>query len=191
MLDKKELDNKIRCIWAGNDALYQAYHDEEWGRPEHDEQKLFELLILEGFQAGLSWITILRKRADFRSCFADFDYRSLAEWTEEQLEACLSNPKIIRNRLKINAVKTNAQAFIKIQEKFGSFDRYIWSFVGFKPIKNHFNHHDELPASTELSIEISRSLKKSGFKFIGPTIVYAFMQASGMVNDHVKNCFCY
>jgi DNA-3-methyladenine glycosylase I len=183
--------DKIRCDWAGNDVLYQNYHDEEWGRPEHDEQKLFELLILEGFQAGLSWITILRKRADLRSCFADFDYLSLAEWSEEQLEACLSNPKIIRNRLKINAVKTNAQAFIKIQEKFGSFDHYIWSFVGYKSIKNHYKQNNELPAATELSMEISRSLKKAGFKFIGPTIVYAFMQASGMVNDHVKDCFCY
>lgn len=183
--------DKIRCAWAGNDLLYQKYHDEEWGRPEHDEQKLFELLILEGFQAGLSWITILRKREDFRSCFEQFDYRKLAAWDNHQLESCMLNPKIIRNRLKINAVKTNAQAFMKIQGQFGSFDQYIWSFVDFQPIKNHFNHHRELPAATELSIEISRSLKKAGFKFIGPTIVYAFMQASGMVNDHVKDCFCY
>lgn len=182
---------KIRCVWAVNDALYQAYHDEEWGKPEHNEQKLFELLILEGFQAGLSWITILRKREDFRACFEQFDYRKLAEWKNDQLDACMSNPKIIRNRLKINAVKTNAKAFIQIQEKFGSFDQYIWSFVDFQPIKNHFNHHHELPAATELSIQISRALKKAGFKFIGPTIVYAFMQASGMVDDHVKDCFCY
>ena len=183
--------NKVRCTWAGNDVLYQNYHDEEWGRPEHDDRKLFELLILEGFQAGLSWITILRKREDFRACFEQFDYHILVQWQNNQLEACMLNPKIIRNRLKIYAVKSNAQAFMKIQEKFGSFDLYIWSFVDFKPIKNHFSHHNEVPAATELSIEISRSLKKAGFKFIGPTIVYAFMQASGMVNDHVKDCFCY
>lgn len=185
------MTNQTRCAWVSSDPLYIAYHDTEWGKPLHDEQKLFELLVLEGFQSGLSWITILRKREDFRKAFNQFDYQEIAQWKDEKLEECLKNPKIIRNRLKINAVKMNAQAFIKIQEKFGSFDRYIWEFVGFNPIQNHFFSHQELPSSTELSLAMSKSLKKHGFKFVGPTICYSFMQAAGLVNDHITECFCY
>ncbi|TBH70980.1 DNA-3-methyladenine glycosylase I [Aquirufa nivalisilvae] len=185
------MTNQTRCAWVSSDPLYIAYHDTEWGKPLHDEKKLFELLILEGFQSGLSWITILRKREDFREAFNQFDYQEIAQWKDEKLEECLKNPKIIRNRLKINAVKMNAQAFIKIQEKFGSFDRYIWEFVGFSPIQNHFFSHQELPSSTVLSLAMSKSLKKHGFKFVGPTICYSFMQAAGLVNDHITECFCY
>jgi DNA-3-methyladenine glycosylase I len=180
-----------RCLWPGNDPLYQAYHDHEWGKPLHDDQALFELLILEGFQSGLSWITILRKRDFFREAFENFDYRVLANWTEESLKSQLENPLIIRNRLKIWSVRTNAQAFIRIQEKFGSFDRFIWAFVNDQPIQNHFTSHEALPASTELSERMSKELKKLGFKFVGPTICYSFMQAAGLVNDHITSCFCY
>ncbi|RXK49683.1 DNA-3-methyladenine glycosylase I [Aquirufa rosea] len=180
-----------RCAWVNSDPLYIAYHDQEWGIPVHDDQQLFELLILEGFQSGLSWITILRKRDHFREAFDQFDYRKIAQWPEKKLSACLNNPHIIRNRLKINAVKMNAQAFINIQEKFGSFDRYIWEFVNYTPIQNHFFSHQELPSSTELSLTMSQSLKKHGFKFVGPTICYSFMQAAGLVNDHLTECFCY
>lgn len=180
-----------RCLWPGNDPLYIAYHDEEWGIPEHDDQKLFELLILEGFQSGLSWITILRKREHFRQAFANFDVKTLSQWDDKQFAECLENPLIIRNRLKIHAVRTNAQAFIQIQEKFGSFDRFIWEYVHHQPIKNHFHEHSDLPAQTDLSERMSRDLKKRGFKFVGPTICYSFMQAAGLVNDHLTSCFCY
>ena len=178
-----------RCPWCQGDALYKKYHDTEWGVPEHSDAKLFELLILEGFQSGLSWITILRKRADFRTVFEDFDYKVLANWPEEKLLQAMQNPKIIRNRLKIQSVKTNAQAFIEIQEKFGSFDRFIWGFVAHRPILNQFQSLKEIPPSTEISVQMSKALKKQGFRFVGPTICYAFMQASGMVNDHLTNCF--
>ncbi len=180
-----------RCQWVSNDPIYQNYHDTEWGVPKHGETDLFELLILEGFQAGLSWITILKKREDFRKTFENFNYKILANWSDEQLEMALENPKIVKNRLKVYAVRSNAIAFLKIQEKFGSFDKYIWNFVGFKPIKNHFNDIKELPAQTELSVKISTSLKKNGFKFVGPTIVYSFLQAAGLINDHTKNCELY
>jgi DNA-3-methyladenine glycosylase I len=185
------METTNRCLWPGNDPLYQAYHDHEWGKPLHDDQALFELLILEGFQSGLSWITILRKRDFFREAFENFDYRVLANWTEESLIRQLENPLIIRNRLKIWSVRTNAQAFIRIQEKFGSFDRFIWAFVNEQPIQNHFTSHEALPASTELSERMSKELKKLGFKFVGPTICYSFMQAAGLVNDHITNCFRY
>lgn len=185
------MTEQIRCTWPGNDSLYQAYHDHEWGRPMHDEHQLFELLILEGFQAGLSWITILRKREHFREAFVDFDYRELVDWPDEKWDACLQNPNIIRNRLKIQAVKTNAKAFIQIQEKFGSFDAYVWNFVGNVPVQNHVTRHEDLPVSTELSIRMSNELKKQGFKFVGPTICYSFMQAAGLVNDHLTTCFCH
>ena len=180
-----------RCHWPGNDPLYIAYHDEEWGIPEHNDQKLFELLILEGFQSGLSWITILRKREHFRQAFAHFDVKTLSQWDDKQLAQCLENPLIIRNRLKINAVRANAQAFIQIQEKFGSFDRFIWEYVNHHPITNHIHEHVDLPAQTDLSERMSRDLKKRGFKFVGPTICYSFMQAAGLVNDHLTSCFCY
>ena len=183
------METKIRCRWCGIDELYQTYHDLEWGNPEHRDDALFELLILEGFQAGLSWITILKRREAFRAAFAQFDYHALANWSNEQLEAQMQNELIIRNRLKINAVRTNAQAFIKIQEKFGSFNHYIWELVGHAPILNHFAHHGDLPSSTEISVLLSKSLKKNGFRFVGPTICYALMQASGLVNDHTTDCF--
>ena len=185
------MNTPTRCHWPGNDPLYIAYHDEEWGIPEHDDQKLFELLILEGFQSGLSWITILRKREHFRQAFANFDIKTLSQWDDNQLAQCLENPLIIRNRLKINAVRANAQAFIQIQEKFGSFDRFIWEYVNHHPITNHIHEHVDLPAQTDLSERMSRDLKKRGFKFVGPTICYSFMQAAGLVNDHLTSCFCY
>lgn len=185
------MNTPIRCHWPGNDPLYIDYHDNEWGVPEHNDQKLFELLILEGFQSGLSWITILRKRENFRAAFVQFDVQTLSKWSDAQLAQCLENPGIIRNRLKIEAVRTNARAFIQIQEKFGSFDRFIWAFVNDKPIQNHFTTHEALPASTELSERMSKELKKLGFKFVGPTICYSFMQAAGLVNDHITSCFCY
>lgn len=180
-----------RCIWPGNDPLYQAYHDQEWGKPIHEDLALFELLILEGFQSGLSWITILRKRAHFREAFENFDFNSIAFWTDEVLELQMQNQLIIRNRQKIWSVRTNAQAFIRIQENFGSFNRFIWAFVNDQPIQNHFTSHVPLPASTELSERMSKELKKWGFKFVGPIICYSFMQAAGLVNDHITSCFCY
>lgn len=180
-----------RCLWPGNDPLYQSYHDQEWGKPIHEDLALFELLILEGFQSGLSWITILRKRAHFREAFENFDFNSIAFWTDEVLELQMQNQLIIRNRQKIWSVRTNAQAFIRIQENFGSFTRFIWAFVNDQPIQNHFTSHEPLPASTELSERMSKELKKWGFKFVGPTICYSFMQAAGLVNDHITSCFCY
>ncbi|MEY2792860.1 MAG: hypothetical protein RJA76_852 [Bacteroidota bacterium] len=180
-----------RCQWVTNDPLYQAYHDTEWGIPIYEEKNLFELLVLEGFQAGLSWLTILKKRDDFRSTFENFDFKVLANWSDDQLECALQNPKIVKNRLKVFSVRSNAIAFLKIQEKFGSFEKYIWEFVNFKPIKNNFKTIQELPTQTELSVKISKSLKKNGFKFVGPTIVYSFMQAAGLVNDHTQNCELY
>jgi len=181
----------IRCAWCSNDALYQDYHDNEWGKEIHDDHALFEILSLEGFQSGLSWITILRKRIHFRTQFENFDYEKLAQWTEEKQNDAFINPNIIRNRLKIQSVKTNAIAFMKIQEKFGSFDRYIWEFVDFNPILNHFHSLKDLPVSTEISENMSKSLKKHGFRFVGPTICYSFMQASGMYIDHTLDCFCH
>lgn len=180
-----------RCQWVTNDPIYQAYHDTEWGVPMHNEQNLFELLILEGFQAGLSWITILKKRDHFRETFENFEIQKLANWSDNQLNLALQNPKIVKNRLKVYAVRSNANAFLNIQEKFGSFDKYIWEFVNFQPIKNHFKSIKELPASTDLSVQLSNSLKQNGFKFVGPTIVYSFMQAAGLVNDHLQHCDLY
>lgn len=180
-----------RCLWPGNDPLYQSYHDQEWGKPIHEDLALFELLILEGFQSGLSWITILRKRAHFREAFENFDFNSIAFWTDEVLELQMQNQLIIRNRQKIWSVRTNSQAFIRIQENFGSFNRFIWAFVNDQPIQNHFTSHVPLPASTELSERMSKELKKWGFKFVRPIICYSFMQAAGLVNNHITSCFCY
>ena len=185
------MTSPTRCLWPGNDPLYIDYHDTEWGVPEHDDQKLFELLILEGFQSGLSWITILRKRENFRAALAQFNYHALSQWTDDELANCLENPGIIRNRLKIAAVRTNARAFIQIQEKFGSFDRFIWDYVNQHPMTNQFTEHKDLPAQTDLSVRMSKDLKKLGFKFVGPTICYSFMQAAGLVNDHLTHCYCY
>ncbi len=179
-----------RCGWVSADPLYIEYHDHEWGKPLHDEQQLFEFLLLEGFQAGLSWLTILKKRENFRQAFDQFDYRIIAEYGEKKQAELLLNAGIIRNRLKISSASVNALAFIKVQEEFGSFDHYIWSFVDFKPLQNKFEKLSDVPAKTALSDQISKDLKKRGFKFVGSTIIYAFMQAVGMVNDHIKGCYC-
>ncbi len=182
---------KIRCDWCGSDPLYVAYHDTEWGVPLKDEQALFEFLILETFQAGLSWITVLRKRENFRRAFDNFDYQLIANYSSEKIEKLLLDPGIIRNRLKVKATVSNAQAFIKVQQEFGSFSNYIWGFVNGEPIINAFKTMKDLPANTPLSDSISKDLKQRGFKFVGSTVVYAHMQATGMVNDHITSCFRY
>ena len=178
-----------RCPWPGADPLYQAYHDKEWGVPVRTDKKLFEFLILEGVQAGLSWITILRKREAYRKAYANFDWNKVALYDEKKLEELLQNPGIIRNRLKIKASVTNAKAFIKVREEFGTFNKYIWSFVDGKPIQNKWSAMKEVPAVTELAERISKDLKTRGFTFVGPTIIYEHMQATGMVNDHITSCF--
>ena len=182
---------KQRCGWCKGDPLYEQYHDTEWGVPLFDDQKLFEFLILETFQAGLSWITVLRKREHFRAAFDDFDYKKVAHYDDIKFQELIQNKGIIRNKLKVKAAITNAQAFIKIQEEFGSFSRYIWGYIDGKPIKNHISDYKKLPANTPLSDVISADLKTRGFKFVGSTVVYAHMQATGMVNDHEISCFRY
>lgn len=183
--------NKNRCAWCGNDPLYVEYHDTEWGVPIFDDDKLFEFLILETFQAGLSWITVLRKRENFRRAFDHFDYKKIARYDEKKFDSLLQDEGIIRNKLKIKATITNARAFMEVQKEFGSFSKYIWQFIDGKPIKNKYNKMSELPANTILSDTISADLKKRGFKFVGSTVVYAHMQATGMVNDHLTSCFRY
>ncbi|MBV7441624.1 DNA-3-methyladenine glycosylase I [Weeksellaceae bacterium TAE3-ERU29] len=185
------MENVQRCDWVTEDSIYKEYHDNEWGKPVYDDKILFEFLLLEGFQAGLSWITILKKRENFRKAFDDFDYKKIADYTPKKLEELQNDKGIIRNKLKIKSAVTNAQAFLKVREEFGSFSEYIWQFVNHQPIINQFKNHSEVPASTELSDAISKDLKKRGFKFVGTTIIYAFMQAVGMVNDHTENCFKY
>lgn len=180
-----------RCEWAGNEPLMREYHDKEWGTPQHEDQILYELLILEGMQAGLSWSTVLKKRENFRKAFDNFDYKIISKYDENKVEKLLLDKGIIRNRLKINSVITNAKLFIKIQEESGSFNNYIWKFVNNKPIDNQCKSMSDIPAHTELSDLISKDMKKRGFKFIGTTIIYAFMQAIGMVNDHATYCFRY
>ena len=182
---------KHRCGWCVGDPLYEAYHDLEWGVPVRDDNTLFEFLVLETFQAGLSWITILRKRENFRKAFDRFNYMKIARYDEAKVQALLQDAGIIRNQLKIRATLTNAQAFMRVQEEFGSFSDYIWAFVDHKPIRNAWKDHSECPASTPLSDQISKDLKKRGFKFVGSTVVYAHMQATGMVNDHEIGCFRY
>ncbi len=178
-----------KCKWALNSRNEEHYHDHEWGVPVHDDRLLFEFLVLEGAQAGLSWSTILNKREGYRQAFDNFDVKKVACYDDSKIEELLNNPAIVRNRLKINAAITNAQAFIKVQDEFDSFDSYIWQFVEGQPIQNSWLYHRELPASTNLSDLISRDLKKRGFKFVGSVIVYAHMQATGMVNDHTIDCF--
>ena len=178
-----------RCGWGEKYQISIDYHDKEWGVPIHDERLLFELLILEGAQAGLSWITILEKRENYRKAFDNFDYKTIALYDEKKIEELLNNPGIIRNKLKIRSTITNAISFLEVQKEFGFFDKYIWSYVDNKPIQNNWKELSELPAQTELSEAISKDLKKRGFKFVGPTIVYSFMQAVGMVNDHITECF--
>jgi len=185
------MPKKNRCAWVTQHEIYLAYHDEEWGKPQHDDQKLFEMLNLEGAQAGLSWLTILQKRAHYQKVFDNFKPEICAAYTDEYLEKLRLDAGIVRNRLKINSVRTNALAFLKVCEEFGSFDKYIWQFVGGKPIVNARKDMSEVPANTQESDAMSKDLKKRGFKFIGSTICYAYMQATGMVNDHTVDCFCY
>ena len=182
---------KKRCEWSGSDPLYVAYHDTEWGVPVHDDRSLFEFLILEGAQAGLSWSTILKKREGYRKAFDNFDARKIARYSDDDVSRLLVNPEIVRNRLKIKAAITNAGAFLRIQEEFGSFDRYVWRFVNGRPVQNAWERMGDIPASTPDSDALSKDLKKGGFTFVGSTICYAFMQAVGMVNDHVVGCFRY
>ena len=180
-----------RCKWAGKDPLYIEYHDKQWGVPVYEDAKIFEFLLLETFQAGLSWITILRRRENFRTAFDNFDFQEIANYSDEKLEDLRKDAGIIRNRLKIKATKSNAIAFMEVQKEFGTFSKYIWSFLDGKPIKNAFKTMSELPANTPLSDKISADLKKRGFKFVGSTVVYAHMQAMGIVNDHTTDCFRY
>ena len=178
-----------RCAWCEKDDLYRNYHDQEWGKPIYDDETIFEFLILESFQAGLSWYTILAKRENFRAAFDQFDYQKIAQYSEEKVEELIQNTGIIRNRLKILATINNAQKFMEVQKEFGSFSKYIWGFVNHEPIINRPKTLKEVPATTEISDALAKDLKKRGFKFMGSTVVYAHMQATGMVNDHVEDCF--
>jgi DNA-3-methyladenine glycosylase I len=180
----------VRCEWATEEPNL-SYHDKEWGRPEHDDQKLFEFLILEGAQAGLSWITILKRREGYRKAFSNFDAKKVAKYNQKQIAKLIKDESIIRNRLKISSAVNNAKHFLKVKQEFGTFDKYIWSFVDHKPIKNKFKKLSDLPAFTLISEKMSKDLKKRGFNFVGPTICYALMQAIGMVNDHTSGCFRY
>jgi DNA-3-methyladenine glycosylase I len=183
------MDRKKRCAWVGNEPLYLAYHDEEWGIPCYDDRALFELLILEGAQAGLSWITILKKRENYRRLFDNFDAAKIARYTPKKIEKLLQDPGIVRNRLKVEAAVINARLFLEIQKEPGGFSGFIWSFVGGKPVVNHRRKMSDVPATTAESDAMSKALKKRGFKFVGSTICYAFMQAAGLVNDHTVDCF--
>ena len=183
------LKPKERCDWCNKDELYQNYHDNEWGKPNHDDKHLFEMLCLEGMQAGLSWYTILTKRENYRKAFDNWDAKKIARYDEKKVEALMQNAGIIRNRLKINAIIGNAKAYLEAQKEFGSFDNYIWSFVDHQPIINHPKNMRDVPASTPVSDAMSKALKKRGFKFIGSTICYAYMQAVGMVDDHMAKCW--
>ncbi len=183
--------SKVRCAWVSNDQLYHDYHDKEWGLPVHDDRLLFEMLNLEGAQAGLSWITVLKKRERYQDVFDNFEADKIIHYDQNKIDTLLSDPGIIRNKLKVNAVITNAKAYLKIKAEYGSFDKYIWQFVDHKPIDNKFETISEVPAKTAISDQMSKDLKKKGFKFVGSTICYAFMQACGMVNDHTKDCFRY
>lgn len=179
-----------RCAWVTDDEIYKKYHDEEWGRPVHDDRKLFEFLVLEGAQAGLSWLTVLKKREHYKKVFEGFNPEKVANYDDKKIQALLNDAGIIRNKLKINSAVRNAKVFLKIQQEFGSFDAYIWGFVDGQPILNHFKTIEEVPAKTALSDRISKDLQKRGMNFVGSTIVYAYMQAIGMVNDHTLDCFC-
>lgn len=180
---------KNRCAWCLSSDLYKEYHDNEWGKPVYDDETLFEFLTLETFQAGLSWIMVLNKRENFRAAFDQFDYKKIANYSEEKLEDLLQDPGIIRNKLKVKATVTNAIAFMEVQKEFGSFSKYIWGFLDGKPIVNQWKSLSEVPATTPISDAISKDLKKRGFKFVGSTVIYAHMQATGMVNDHILECW--
>lgn len=179
-----------RCGWVNEDPLYIDYHDREWGVPVHDDRKLFEMLVLEAAQAGLSWYTVLKKREGYRKAFDGFDYAKIAAYDEAKVEELLRNEDIIRNRLKIVSTIGNAKAFMEVREQFGTFDAYIWGFVGGRPIVNRWRELSEVPARTDVSDAMSKDLQKRGFKFVGSTICYAYMQAAGMVDDHIESCFC-
>ncbi len=183
--------DKKRCEWCGTDPLYVDYHDTEWGVPVHDDRLLFEMVVLDGAQAGLSWITILKKREAYRKAFDNFDPKKVARYTDKRIARLLENPGIVRNRLKVHSAIRNAGAFLAVVDEFGSFNPYIWQFVGGKPIQNRWGRLGDLPATSAESDAMSKDLKKRGFNFVGPTICYAFMQAAGMVNDHVVGCFRY
>ncbi|RXJ52172.1 DNA-3-methyladenine glycosylase I [Gelidibacter gilvus] len=182
---------KQRCGWCKGDALYEQYHDREWGVPVKDDDTLFEFLVLETFQAGLSWITILRKRENFRTAFDQFDYKKIAHYNQDKIDSLLQDAGIIRNKLKVHATVANAKLFMKVQEEFGSFSNYVWGFVDGKPIKNKVKNYKEAAPTTAQSDALSKDLKKRGFKFVGSTVMYAYMQAVGMVNDHEVDCFRY
>jgi DNA-3-methyladenine glycosylase I len=182
---------KKRCAWPSNEPLLIKYHDKEWGVPVHNDKKLFEFLLLEGFQAGLSWLTIMRKRKNFRKAFDNFDFNKIVRYDKRKINSLLKDEGIIRNKLKIEAAVANAKAFLQVRKEFGTFDKYIWGFTNGKPINNKFKYLKELPARTELSDAISKDLKSKGFSFVGSTIIYAHMQATGMVNDHAAECFRY
>ncbi len=177
-----------RCAWCGDDPLYIAYHDEEWGVPLHDDRRLFEMLTLEGAQAGLSWITVLRKRESYRKAFDNFNVRRVAAYTDDKVAELLDNPGIIRNRAKIRSTINNAQRYLDVQKEFGSFDAFLWNYVDGKPMQNSYSGRGSLPATSEISDQLSKDLKKRGFGFVGSTIMYAYMQACGMVNDHLTEC---
>jgi len=181
----------IRCAWEEGIPIFKDYHDNEWGRPEHDDGKLFEMLILEGAQAGLSWVTVLKKREAYREAFDRFDPKKVVLYDNTKIDELMANEGIIRNRLKINSAVINAKLFLDVAEQYGSFDKFIWSYVDYKPIVGHWEKVEDLPATTPLSDKISKDLKKMGFKFVGSTIIYAYMQAIGMLNDHVAECFVY
>ncbi|WP_417238504.1 DNA-3-methyladenine glycosylase I [Bizionia sp.] len=183
------MKTKHKCAWCVGDDLYEAYHDKEWGVPVYDDDTFFEFLVLETFQAGLSWITILRKRENFKKAFDDFDYKKIANYKRSKIDSLLQDPGIVRNKLKVNGTVTNAKLFMDIQKEFGSFSNYIWKFVDGKPITNKVVNYKEAPATTAISDAISKDLKKRGFKFVGSTVIYAFMQATGLVNDHEVRCF--
>lgn len=183
--------NKIRCNWVTTDELYIQYHDEEWGKPVYDDETIFEFLVLEAFQAGLSWLTILCKRENFREAFDGFEYKKIAHYSDTKIEELMQNTGIVRNRLKILATINNAQRFMEVQQEFGSFSKYIWNFVNGKPMVNTFKTIQEVPATTDISDALAKDLKKRGFKFLGSTVMYAHMQATGMVNDHIVSCVCY
>lgn len=189
--NKEEVKDKARCSWPGSDPLYIEYHDREWGVPVHDDRKLFEMLTLEGAQAGLSWITILRKRENYRKAFDNFDPKKIAGYSVGKVHTLMNNEGIVRNRLKIEATITNAKVFLAVQREFGTFDKYIWSFVGGRQQKNLRQAMRDVPSSTPESDAMSKDLKKRGFRFVGSTICYAFMQATGMVDDHIRGCFLY
>jgi DNA-3-methyladenine glycosylase I len=182
-------DNKVRCTWCGSDPVYVRYHDREWGVPVHQDRRWFEFLVLEGAQAGLSWITILKKRPAYRLAFDNFDFNKVANYKEHKIQALLENEGIVRNRLKIRGAVLNARAFIEVRREFGTFNKFIWSFIGGKPIRNHWKSTKQIPVRTKISDALSRELKQRGFTFVGSTICYAHMQATGMVNDHTVDCF--